>query len=427
MPSKSCILATLGLLASSAFASPIFERDSLSKPSLKFARNLNISGSTLADSDRARAAHFLKKGNAMQALPGHKMSSKRTASFDVINTAATYTADVQIGSPPTTYTLLIDTGSSNTWVGANANRTYQQTSSSHATGNKVSVTYGTGGFSGYECGYCIFSCRTCISNLYCTDLDTVTLSPGLTITNQSIGAADTASGFDEGIDGILGIGTIHLTDNTVDNTDSVPTVSDNLKSQNTISTEVIGISYNPTTDYPVTNGELTFGDVDTSKFTGPITYTPITTTKPAGYYWGIDQTVNYGNVPILPSTAGIVDTGTTLTLLASNAFIEYQTLTGGVMDDNTGLLKINNDQYEKLQDLNFVVGGTTFGLTPNAQIWPRSLNEAIGGDSDGIYLIVGDVRTRSAFCYVTRSSWSSSIDRTAIRPWAGLHQRLHFP
>lgn len=31
-----------------------------------------------------------------------------------------------------------------------------------------------------------------------------------------------------------------------------------------------------------------------------------------------------------------------------------------------------------------------FALTPNAQIWPRSLNSDIGGTADGIYLIVGD-------------------------------------
>jgi cathepsin E len=32
-----------------------------------------------------------------------------------------------------------------------------------------------------------------------------------------------------------------------------------------------------------------------------------------------------------------------------------------------------------------------FDLTPDAQIWPRALNEAIGGDADGIYLVVADI------------------------------------
>ena len=38
---------------------------------------------------------------------------------------------------------------------------------------------------------------------------------------------------------------------------------------------------------------------------------------------------------------------------------------------------------------------TIFELTPNAQLWPRSLNEDIGGSADGIYLIVGDLGSNS--------------------------------
>lgn len=33
----------------------------------------------------------------------------------------------------------------------------------------------------------------------------------------------------------------------------------------------------------------------------------------------------------------------------------------------------------------------TFELTANAQAWPRSLNTAIGGNTNSVYLIVNDV------------------------------------
>lgn len=46
---------------------------------------------------------------------------------------------------------------------------------------------------------------------------------------------------------------------------------------------------------------------------------PITSTSPASNYVGIDQSVMYGDTEILQTTAGIVDTGTTLLLLASGA------------------------------------------------------------------------------------------------------------
>lgn len=48
-------------------------------------------------------------------------------------------------------------------------------------------------------------------------------------------------------------------------------------------------------------------------------YRPITSTSPASEFVGIDQAVTYGTdgASILALTAGIVDTGTTLTLLAT--------------------------------------------------------------------------------------------------------------
>ena len=45
----------------------------------------------------------------------------------------------------------------------------------------------------------------------------------------------------------------------------MPTVTDNLSKQGTISTESIGIFYQPSTSASALNGELTFGGVDSSK------------------------------------------------------------------------------------------------------------------------------------------------------------------
>jgi saccharopepsin len=94
-----------------------------------------------------------------------------------------YTASVGIGTPPTQYDLLLDTGSANTWVGAD--QPYVPTSSSAPTNQTVSVQYGSGTFYGSEY------------------TDTVTLSSSLVITNQSIGVATASQGF-QGSDGILG-------------------------------------------------------------------------------------------------------------------------------------------------------------------------------------------------------------------------------
>lgn len=228
-------------------------------------------------------------------------------------------------------------------------------------------------------------------------MDTVSLSSALTITNQSIGSASQSQGFATGVDGLLGLGPTILTSGTLTNEPytKIPTVSDNLLSQKKISSEIVAISFNPTTSTSTANGELTFGGVDSGKYTGAITYAPITTTSPAKYYWGINQAITYGSsgTSILSTTAGIVDTGTTLILIASDAFTRYEKATGSVMDSTTGLLRLTSAQYAKLQSLFFTIGGTKFELTADAQIWPRSLNQYIGGTSSYVYLIVGSVGT----------------------------------
>ena len=256
------------------------------------------------------------------------------------------------------------------------------------------MTYGSGNFSGEEW------------------IDTIVLGSGLVIQNQSIGVASSgsATGFSD-IDGILGIGPANLTADTVSNTVTVPTVMDNLFSQGMIPEEILGIYYVPVSES--SSGQVTFGGYDSSVVTSSVEYTTLTTTSPVSNYWGINQSITYGGNTILSSTAGIVDTGTTLIFIASgesrvpgltgytpetlpsDGFEKYQSATGGKLDNTTGLLTITSSQYADLKTLTFNIGGTSYDLSPNAQIWPRSLNSAIGGNSSLIYLVVSDMGTPS--------------------------------
>ncbi|EPQ56856.1 aspartic proteinase [Gloeophyllum trabeum ATCC 11539] len=325
----------------------------------------------IVENDRARIAHLKNLSKDKAA------SSKRAEySFSVTNGAVSYYATVGVGSPATDYTLIVDTGSSNTWVGAY--QRYTRTSTSKSTGDRVEVSYGSGAFEGTEY------------------TDRVTLSSNLVINSQSIGVASESEGFGDGVDGILGIGPTDLTEGTVSNVNEVPTVTDNLYSQGTISSDAVGVFFAPTTSESDTNGELTFGGADTTKYTGTLNYVPVTTTEPASYYWGVNQEVTYNGETILSETAGIVDTGTTLVYLATDAYDRYVSATGATLDsENTGLLEISAAQYAALQTLDFNIGGTTYGLTANGQIWPRSLNTYIGGSSGSIYLVVNDLGSDS--------------------------------
>ncbi|KZT72870.1 family A1 protease [Daedalea quercina L-15889] len=361
----SSLLATV-LLALSVAATPVqIDRPLVSLPLVRRTDSARLNN--LLANDQARARYL--KQRTQGKLQG------RDGSVNATNAVDTYVVSVGVGSPATQYSLLVDTGSSNTWLGAN--KSYTETSTSKDTGESVSVSYGSGSFSGEEY------------------LDTVTLGDGLTITQQSIGVASSAEGF-SGVDGILGVGPVALTEGTLgDSDETIPTVTDNLLSQGLISTEVLAISFEPATSDSDANGELTFGGTDSSKYTGDITYVSLTSTSPASEYWGIDQSISYGSDTILSSTAGIVDTGTTLVLIASDAYSKYKSAVGGTEDETTGLLRIASSDYDKLSTLNFNIGDTTYGLTANAQIWPRSLNTAIGGSADDIYLVVGDIGSDS--------------------------------
>ncbi|KAI0365370.1 family A1 protease [Pilatotrama ljubarskyi] len=350
-------------------------RKDASPVTLPFARRFNTTGAAkLLELDRARAK-ALRTG--MKASPNVSQQGA-AVNAPATNQAVDYVTTVHIGNPGKNYTLLIDTGSSNTWVGARPlENPFVPSLTTDLSLNVVSVQYGSGFVTGVEM------------------TDSITLGSGLTIEKQSMGAALLSGGFTD-VDGILGIGPQDLTCGTLLlGSQCIPTVTDNAFSQGLIPEHLVAISFEPTTTLDNTNGELTFGGIDNSKFTGPLHFVPITSTSPSSQFVGIDQSITFGTPlgsTVLPMTAGVTDTGTTLLLIASaDAFAKYQSLTGGVLDATTGLLRITPEQFANLKSLFFNIGGASFEFTPNAQIWPRALNSAIGGASDAIYLVINDL------------------------------------
>ncbi|TCD68312.1 hypothetical protein EIP91_011171 [Steccherinum ochraceum] len=375
MFSSTSLLVTIALALSVAANPILFNQRRAGTPiTLKSAKRVNATGTfNLVVRDQARAKNLKAKGaNPTLAFKNAGV----VGSIPATNQAVDYTVDVQVGNPPTTYTLLVDTGSSNTWVGSS--KPYIQTSTSIQTNDQVAVTYGIGDMEGTEFN------------------DKLSLDAGLNVFGQSLGVATSSTGFDD-VDGILGLGPNDLTVGTLkpDTKSTIPTVTDNLFSQAVIAANQVAISFEPTTSLSVQNGEITFGGTDSSKFVGSINLAPITKTKPAANFWGIDQAIRFGNTQILKQTAGIVDTGTTLTLIASDAFAQYQQLTGGIPNANTGLLQINATQFSALKSLFFTVNNVDYEFTADAQIWPRALNSAIGGQPDDIFLVVSDLGTPS--------------------------------
>lgn len=121
-------LLALCMAAAAVSASPVVIRDS--PISLPLARRFKETGpSAILAADRARAQVLKNVGHAKGS------NASKRADVSVTNANTYYAVEVGIGSPATTYTLLVDTGSSNTFVGAG--KQYVQTSTSQDTGNTV--------------------------------------------------------------------------------------------------------------------------------------------------------------------------------------------------------------------------------------------------------------------------------------------------
>ncbi|EEA29030.1 hypothetical protein TMatcc_002608 [Talaromyces marneffei ATCC 18224] len=348
------IAFTTLLAASAAFASPIERQAKTEVLPLKRVSNLT-SMKNLVSKGQAR----LGKVNGVAAIEAR-------SSGPVTNEDVTYVAGVSIGG--TTYDLIVDTGSSNTWCGAQ--NSCEPSSTGKSTGGSVQVSYGSGSFSGDEYK------------------DKVSFG-GLTVTSQSIGASTSASGF-SGVDGIIGFGPVDLTQGTVSNVNTVPTFMDNLYSQGSISTNVLGVYFSPESgsDSADTNGELTLGGTDSSKYSGSIQYFPKLASGSASPYWGISiAKFTLGSTTLSSSGSGIVDTGTTLIYIPSSAYTRFLSATGGKTDSSSGLAMFST---KPTANFGITFGSTTYTLTPAQYLVPTAQYSFYGLTSGKYYAWIND-------------------------------------
>jgi len=312
-----------------------------------------------------KASKSIKQTVAKDQARLAKYNSAASSSATVINEVDSYIAQVKVGTQ--TFDLIVDTGSSNTWVGADTK--FSKGSTGVSTGKSISVSYGSGSFSGTEY------------------TDTVTVGSA-TVTSQSIGVASSSTGF-SGVDGIFGVGPVDLTEDTVSGVSTVPTFLDNLYSAGTISTEVLGVSFAPESgsDDDDANGELTLGGTDSSKYTGSITYTAKSTSSSVGPYWGVAvSAITYGTTS-LGSGSGIVDTGTTLIYIPTSAYTKFLSASGGKTDSTTGLAKFTT---KPTGTFSFTIGGTKFALTPAQYLVPTAQYSNFGISGSSYYSWIND-------------------------------------
>ncbi|KAG2075325.1 acid protease [Suillus decipiens] len=322
------------LLAFSVTGSPVEVRNS--PITLPMTRRLAFSNITdLLRHDEARLAAF---GEYSTHGPRDADSNPRRyfvplRPTDLGDTFSDYTVNVKIGDSPTSYNLIVNSASAITWVGAGLpylSRTGVDTR------QPVGVNYGYGSFQG----------TTFIDELKISDVD-------LTIHEMVFGVASTSQNI--AADGVLGIGPESSGRGALQNfpLGTIQTATERLVLQGAMTRPIVSIFFQPLVENEVINGEICFGGTNTKKYNSPLTYTDVTTIAPSSQYWGINQGITFGNIAILPTTAGVVDSGCNFLYLATDAYERYRAATGGILNQANGLLQITLEQYDQLDPLIF--------------------------------------------------------------------------
>ncbi|KAF3686795.1 Cathepsin D [Channa argus] len=271
---------------------------------------------------------------------------------------AQYYGEIGLGTPPQTFTVVFDTGSSNLWVpsvhcsildiACLLHHKYNSGKSSTyvKNGTAFAIQYGTGSLSGY------LSQDTC----------TVSLSRTLPLQWDVVlqpGVAFIAAKFD----GILGMAYPRIS------VDGVAPVFDNIMSQKKVEKNLFSFYLNRNPD-TTPGGELLLGGTDPKYYTGDFHYVNITRQA----YWQIHMDgMAVGSQLSLckDGCEAIVDTGTSL-ITGPAAEVKALQKAIGAIPLIQGEYMINCDKIPSLPVITFNLGGQSYALTGEQYVLKES-------------------------------------------------------
>ncbi|KAH8271425.1 hypothetical protein KR018_009788, partial [Drosophila ironensis] len=288
-----------------------------------------------------------------------------------------YAGPVSIGTPGQPFNMLFDTGSANLWVpsaecsaknlACQRHRRYNSSASASFVpdGRRFAIAYGTGSLSGRLAQ------------------DTVTIGQ-LVVRNQTFGMAMHEPGdtfIDTNFAGIVGLGFRSIAEEKI-----VP-LFENMCEQQLVD-QCLFSFYLKRNGSQKKGGELLFGGVDATKFTGSLTYVPLTHVG----YWQFEMDgVEIGGTMISHHRRAIADTGTSLLAAPPREYLIINSLLGGLPTSNNEYL-LNCSGIDKLPEIVFIIGGQRFRLQPGDYVVHAS-------DDDGTALCL------SAFTLMDAEFW----------------------
>ena len=220
----------------------------------------------------------------------HKKYGASSATIPITNFEnAQYYGAITVGTPPQNFKVIFDTGSSNLWVPGilpkifGKDRYHPEKSTTYvANGTKWSIQYGSGRLEGI------------------TDRDVFSVGGlGATVnfgeSTQEPGITWDAAHFD----GILGMGWPEIAVNGI-----LPPFFE-LAKQGAISNFVFAFYLTSNG----TNGELTLGDIDHTKYVGDFSWVPV---SQKGYWEVVGDNVAFDGASVGTSIKAVMDSGTSL-------------------------------------------------------------------------------------------------------------------
>ncbi|KAG5950511.1 saccharopepsin [Claviceps sorghi] len=256
---------------------------------------------------------------------------------------AQYFSEITVGTPPQTFKVVLDTGSSNLWVPSQScnsiacflHSTYDSSSSSthQKNGSAFEIQYGSGSLSGFVSNDVM---RIGDLKIKEQDFAEATEEPGL------------AFAFGR-FDGILGLGYDTISVNQI-----VPPVY-NMIDQGLLDDPVFAFYLGSSDE----GSEATFGGIDKSHYTGKIEYIPLRRKA----YWEVDiNSIAFGDeVAELDNTGAILDTGTSLNVLPSS-LAELLNKEIGAKKGWNGQYTVDCSKAKTLPDITFNLAGSNYSL-----------------------------------------------------------------
>ncbi|KAH8555542.1 aspartic peptidase domain-containing protein [Umbelopsis sp. PMI_123] len=390
---------------------------------------------------------------------GHRLTKRDPFQTTLYNDdGSQYLITVNIGTPAQTFTVALDTGSADLWVPSSSCPTSvcpyakfdsSKSSTFNATNEVFGIVYGSGSANGTYVKDTVTIAGATVAN---QQFGLVTQTKDI-LTNQGslgggVGSSPSVSQNSSTVsDGIFGLGYPQLTAATSDGGSVYNPFVFNLVAQKTISDPVFSIYLN-SVSATGNSGEIIFGGVDQSKYTGELAYMPVApltsgssnnpldnifgtsgNTQVFAYWmvYGQGFTVTNGastpNITMANTVPVILDTGTTLTYLpqsvAQQIALSVASTNSIALDSAAGVYVVEcsvantNAQVQVQFSTSDKVTTTpvTFSVPVSQLVIPLDTNSAstasqcifgiapssTGGSTSSDLYLIGDSMLRSAY------------------------------